>query len=337
MWNGLVSLLAHKSSEFYILPATKIPKNPSGGSSAPWKSYPPGRRNFPNTAEISYVICANSRATEIDLPSDHEFQEKMAQSMNVKDKFSLLKDAKPDRFYNIIGEVIKVHASSGSLTVYLSDYTANSLFYHYVWGEGRDNNDGREGDEYGYIRPKKKATTDWPGPYGKMSIQLTLYDEHAEFVRENVEVHTWVLLNNVKIKYGKMGGLLEGFMHGDQGKVGVKVMKQAAEPGMTDTRWMEAVKRKHNWWKKFKEQQKDLLDEAAGLGDKRKYNGEEPSKNGKKRRREKRAALEKKAAAAEARAMEQLDLNENSKQAVVLSVQVLTANQFGATLQTNPS
>jgi hypothetical protein len=121
-----------------------------------------------------------------------------------------------------------------------------------------------------------------------------------------------------------MGGVLEGFLRGDQGRIGVKVIRQAEEPGENDVRWVEAVKRKHQWWKRFKAQRKAILDESADGGNKKRV-GEEPKKsNSKKRRREKRAAAEKKAAATEAKAMEQLDLNENSTYANALTIQILT-------------
>jgi len=312
MWNGAISLVAHKSSEFYILSAAKVPKSPSGASNLPWQPYPPGRRRYPNAAETSYVIWASSRTKDMELPSDHEFQERKAQSANIKDKFTLLKDAKPKKFYNIIGEVRKVYDSCGPLTMYLSDYTPNNLFYNHPWG-GHVNEEGREGDEYGYIKPSKKATEDWSGPYGKLSLQLTLYDEHAEYVREYVKVEDWVLLKNVQIKYGKSGGYLEGFLRGDGGKIGVEIMKQAREPEENDVRWVEALKRKLQWKNKFEQQRDDIQHEPAGLGDKRKHDGEQPSKNNsKKRRQEKRAAAEKKVADAKAKAREQLDLNEYS-------------------------
>jgi protection-of-telomeres protein 1 len=332
---GSISLLSNRYSELYILAAAKVPKSPSGESNARWLSYPPGRRRFPTAAEMNYVIWANSSAKDMELPSDHEFQERKAQSVNIRDKFTLLKDANAGNFYNLIGEVRKVYDSSGSLTVYLSDYTANSSFYNYPWG-GTVDDEGRDGDEYGYIKSKKTAK-DWPGPYGKLTIQLTLYDEHAEFVREYIKVEEWILLKNVQIKYGKIGGVLEGFLRGDQGKVGVEIMKQATEPEANDVRWVEAVKRKREYQKKAEQQQQDIQNEAAASGDKRNHDGDEPARNNsKKRRHDKRVAAEKKVAAADAKARKQLDLNENGKHCAIPEIRdILTAEQFGARSQMN--
>ena len=236
--------------------------------------------------------------------------------MNVRQKFCLLKDVKPDTFHDILGEVIRVFDGSSSVTVYLSDYTANSLFYNYAWGGGTT--EARDGDEFGYIKSRTKTAKDWPGPYGKMTIQLTLFDGHADFIRdEKVQANQWLLLRNVQIKFGRMGGCLEGMLRGDrdafEGKVYVQIMKHSDELEDNDVRWKEAVRRKHDWWKKFEKQKQDMLDEAAAVGDKRKRGDEVVKKNSKQRRKEQRAAAENRAANAEAKVAKKLDLNENSK------------------------
>jgi protection-of-telomeres protein 1 len=285
-------------------------------------SYAPNKHPPPKPVETQYGILAKPHAKDLDIPSDHEFEEKVKQAMNVKDKFSLLKDVKPDRFYNILGEVIKVHdVSSASVTVYLSDYTENSQFYNNASGADGADSEARDGDEFGYTKSKtKKTANSWPGPYGKRSIQLTLYDGHADFVRENVKVKQWVLLSNVQIKYGKMGGVLEGYLRGDresfEGQVRVQIMEQAEKPEDNDDRWREAVQRQLEYKRK---------QEKQNLGSKRKHDDAEP-KNSKERRNVKRAATEKKVAelstkakkkvaelATKAKEKEKPDLNENSE------------------------
>jgi hypothetical protein len=262
----------------------------------------------PKLAETQYGILAKTHAKDLDIPSDHEFEEKVKQATNVKDKFSLLKDVKPDRFYNILGEVIKVHdVSSESVTVYLSDYTENSQFYNNVSGADGADSEARDGDEFGYTKSKKKTANSWPGPYGKRSIQLTLYDGNAYFVRESVKLEDWVLLKNVQIKYGKMGGVLEGYLRGDreafEGQVRVQIMEQAEEPDDNDDRWRAAVQRKLEYKEKLEKQ---------NLGSKRKHDDAEP-KNSKERRKAKRAATDKKVAELATKAKEKADLNENSE------------------------
>lgn len=314
MRHGVVSLLSNSNSEFHILPTSKIPISPSGSPGNPWESYP-SRSKLPTAAETAYVIWANANTKDLGLPSNIEFHAKSMQAMNVKNKFTLLKDVTPGGFYDILGEVIRVYGETpDSATVYLSDYTANSQFYKHEWGEAQTSN-GRVGDPYNYLKSRPKATKDmWPGPYGKMTIQLTLWDGHASFVKEQVRVKTWILLRNVQIKYGKSGGYLEGFLRGDryaiEGKVQVEIMERSEGPDENDSRWKEAVSRKYEVEKRFKQQKQDILDEAAGTKRKRE---EEPHKgNSRSRRKKRRAASEGKAVARESKALKQQGLNENS-------------------------
>lgn len=307
--------MSNHGSEFHILASSKIPKAALTVPTAPWQSYPPGKGKAPSIEETNYVILANAQINDIDLPSDHEFQEKKIQAMNLKDKFSLLKDVKPDgRFHNILGQVVRVYESGDTVSVYLSDYTAHSLFHNYVWNDNGEPSDGRDGDEYGYTKAHGKSTTPWPGPFGKLTIQLTLFDEHAVFMRENVRVEQWVFMSNVKMKYGRDGGKLEGFLHGDNGKVNIKVMEISEEPDQTDPRWKDTIRRKQEYMKKHEAQKKRFLAQDDGLGNKRKAVDEGPSKkNSKQRRKEKRAALEKAAADLEAKEAAKLNLNDNSE------------------------
>lgn len=304
--------MANVVSEFHILPSASIPSALPGNTSAPWKSFGPSKCRLPTNIETTYVIWANSQIDELCLPGTSDFQKRAQQAMNVKQKFSLLKDVQPETFADILGEVIKVYEGPGYVTIYLSDYTANTLFYNYAWGGGVS--EPRDGDEFGYIKSKPKTTKDWPGPYGKMTIQLTLFDGHADFVRDKkVQAKQWLLLKNVRIRYGKMGGCLEGALRGDrdafEGKVQVHIMEPSDEPRENDIRWKEAVRRKHDWWKKFEKQKQAILDDAAGLGDKRKAVGQVMKKNSKQRRKELRAATVGKAAEVEAKAAKKLDLN----------------------------
>jgi protection-of-telomeres protein 1 len=315
MWAGGISLLANVNTEFHILPKDSIPRELLGGAvRPPWQNYPRSGSHRPTAAETSYVVWSYNHIDELYLPSVGEFQARAQQAMNVREKFTLLKDAKPDTFHDILGEVIKIFDGSGMLTVYLSDYTANSLFYNYIWGGGGPV-ETRDGDEYGYIPSKPKSDKDWPGPFGKMTIQLTIFDGHADVIRDQVKVNQWLLLKNVQFKYGRMGGCLEGVLRGDreafEGKVQVQIMEPSEEPEGNNARWKEAVRRKREWWKKFEKQKQDILNEAVGLGDKRKCGVEVVKKNAKQRRKELRAAGDK-ASNSGTKLAEPLDLNENS-------------------------
>ena len=288
MWGGRTALLSNFGSEFHVLPASAICA--SLASKAPWLSF---NGRAPTALETSYVFWACKQ--DLNLPTTQEFHDRSIQATNVKDKFKLMKDLKPDTFCDLLGEVSKVFDSRYDIvTVYLSDYTPHKDFYNHVWGGSSEG--GRDGDDYGYIKSRPK-TTDWPGPFGKMSIQLTLFDGHAAFARENVKANQWILLRNVQIKFGRTGGCLEGFQRGEQqgydGRHRIQIMKPAAEGDDNNARWKEGVRRKLEWQKKFAKQKEAFENANSGAGEKRKrkWNGEDGlGKNGRQRRKMKRAA-----------------------------------------------
>jgi protection of telomeres protein 1 len=315
MWNGVITLLANWSSDIQVSPSAKIPPwLPNSSSLLSWTT--PSKGILPSPTETAYAAWLFHHIDRSLFPEAKEFQEKSAAAMGVKDKYSLLKDIKAERFYDLIGEVIRVYERDGRVTLYLSDYTAHPLFYNNVWGGGEGDSSARDGDEYGYMKSQKKASNDWPGPYGKLSLQITVYDSHATFVREKVKNGDWVILRNVQVKMGNLGGCIEGFLRGDRysfdSKVQVQIIRRAEDAERNDVRWKDGLRRKLEWWDKFKKQKQRFLEEAQDSQGRRKLDDAEGSKpNSKKRRKEMRAAGEQKAAEIEKRTIERLDLNSN--------------------------
>ncbi|KAI9640219.1 hypothetical protein NHQ30_011457 [Ciborinia camelliae] len=313
---GEVQLLSHFSTEYHILRAANIPKDLFPITKVPWTSTPPARCRRPEPIETKYVIWSNQHLDELELPNTQEFQENAGRAMNVRDKYSLLKDVKEGSFHDIIGEVRKIYgAAYDMVTVYFTDYTAHPQFYNYTLPELSDvGTEGRDGDDYGYIKVKPKDEgNDWKGPFGKMTIQLTLFDQHAEFIREKVKEGQWIRLTNVHFVYGK-ANLLEGKVRGDraafEGKVQVEIMKQSGDPQNNDPRWTECVQRKHDWNKKHKNNMQKFQEEISRAGTKRKADGQPSGKNSKARRKELRANAEPKVAAIEVKIAKNLDLND---------------------------
>lgn len=318
MWSGFVSLLCNWATDIQVFHAADIP---------PWPIPPLG--SFPKLnsvkskplsfAENRYIIWLFHNVDKSYFPNAAQFKEISMKAMNVKEKYSLLKDIKADHFYDLLGEVIKIFERDGRVTMYLSDYTAHSLFYNQIWtGAGGLESQGRDGDEYSYIKSGKTHTNDWPGPYGKLSLQLTVFDSHAAYVREKVKTKDWVLLKNVHVKMGRQGGCLEGYLREDKdaapGKVQVQIIRKAEDAQMNDSRWKDGLRRKLEWWDKFKRQQQKFLEECEESNGKRKLNNAVPAKsNNKKRRKERRAIAMQKVATAEKISVEKLDLNSNGK------------------------
>jgi protection-of-telomeres protein 1 len=324
MWSGDVSLLTSWSTEFHVLRAANIPKSLTSPANVHWISTPPSKRK-PDINEINHVIWAHNNIDESGLPTSQEFEVKTMQATNVREKYSLLQNVKEGSFHDIIGEVRRIYcARSDTLTIYLSDYTANVGFYNYSYnGMNSGGLEGRDGDDFGYLkRGSKKEEKAWKGPYGKMTIQISCWDHHASFIRENVKEGHWVRLKNIYFSAGN--GCLEGKLRGDkdawENKVQVEILEQQEDQEAVDPRWKECVRRKRDYFKKFEKQKKELLNGATGAGGKRKADSEAgPAKNSKQRRKEKRAAAEAKIAAkkeaeiVKAKPVLKVDLNTNSK------------------------
>ena len=106
----------------------------------------------------------------------------------------------PDKYYDLVGQVIKLYASSGGrVELYITDYTMNKLLWEYHREESEAN---REGDQYGYI-PQTSESKKWPGPWGKHTLTVTLWTPHSDFAQENVKVNDFVRLQNVHVKWSK--------------------------------------------------------------------------------------------------------------------------------------
>ncbi|KAG5519992.1 hypothetical protein PMAC_001068 [Pneumocystis sp. 'macacae'] len=109
-------------------------------------------------------------------------------------KPTLICDIVPNSFYEIIGEIIKTFPiNSNGYTIYLTDYTSNSLLHDYRWGK----------------------VSKWNGPYGKMTIQCSLWDSTATFARNKLHEGEIIQVSNLLSRLNR-DGILEGVVHGDK-------------------------------------------------------------------------------------------------------------------------
>ncbi|KAF1981249.1 hypothetical protein K402DRAFT_239699 [Aulographum hederae CBS 113979] len=145
-------------------------------------------------------------------------------------KFSLLEKVIVDKFYDIDVEIMKAFpASDGTLSLYVTDYTSNSLFFNYK--RSKEGNAAVEG---------YPDSGDWPGPGGTLTLQITLWEPHASYARDNLAPGCFAQLRNVRIKMSN-SGQLEGTMWTDRqrpSQIDVKGLKE------TDWRVQAIVERK---------------------------------------------------------------------------------------------
>jgi hypothetical protein len=142
---------------------------------------------------------------------------------------------------DLTGEVVKIFANdSEKVALYLTDYTTNEELHNYTI----DTKIAREGDEYAYLPRSNKQ---WPGPAGRMTLQITLWDPHAGFAREHLKEGSIVRLRNVHIKRSRIeGSSLEGAMHCDrQNPNEMNIRLIDAE---NDERGRELLRRRKEYW-----------------------------------------------------------------------------------------
>ncbi|KAK2759140.1 hypothetical protein FQN54_003239 [Arachnomyces sp. PD_36] len=161
-------------------------------------------------------------------------------------KFSLIKDVTMATFVDLVAQVVKTYYEGDRHYLYVTDYTSNKALFDY---SRHSDESGQDGDEYGYTSCYKRR---WQGPFGQLTLQVTLWEPHSHFARQNVKVDDFVLLRNVHIKTGHDGVLkLEGAMHSDRhfpSKVSVTVL----DPDSDNNHLTAVVRRKLEYWKGVK-------------------------------------------------------------------------------------
>lgn len=292
---GAISLITNYRTEIHVFPG-QIPAGPA-------LPQPTSKRGKVNIEEVKYVAWLQAHIKRDAFPDSREFQERVVQAANLKVKSCELKDARPGMFCDLVGEVIHMFDVFDRTTVYLTDYTSNKNFYNHVIPGVHPILEGRDGDDFGYSNSKlihkSKKTNEWKGPYGKMSVQLTAFDEHSERFREHVKVGNWVKLSNVHFEYPKTGGCLEAKLRTDRrahpGKIQVEVLIPPENRDDMDFMWKNALRRKRDYQEIVRKQKREFEQEIDEVTGKRKRDDSEHVKmNGKLRRKEKRKAMQEK-------------------------------------------
>ncbi|KAK3940751.1 hypothetical protein QBC46DRAFT_458793 [Diplogelasinospora grovesii] len=252
-----------------VYSAPKIPKPPASAEVA----LLPHRGHFsrgPNSKENEYASYFYHEIDKDFVPDPAEFQKRAATSLNIKQKFSLLKDVREGNFYDLIVQICREpFVFMDRVTLYVSDYTENDQFFHYTW-EGVKDLANFRADPYGYTGKRvKEKKSDWVGPYGKNAIQITCWEPHANLLKsEGARAGEWLFLRNVQIKFGRDGTNLEGFLRGDHNKINVDILDTTtdADAETLDPRLKEGIRRWRDYTKQKKSQIKQITKGRSGLG-----------------------------------------------------------------------
>lgn len=173
-------------------------------------------------------------------------------------KYSLIKDVEDQRFYDMVGQVVRTYQNgAGKFTVYVSDYTSNDSLFNYEWGGGKPDESVRDGDEFSYA-PARRVNSDWPGPFGRMTLMATLFSPHSDYAEGKIKEGDNVFIRNLRIKAGRdSGGRLEGVLHTNKyhpDRIDISIIKDPE-----DDRIKELLKRKRAYWKRAKREEAQFL------------------------------------------------------------------------------
>ncbi|KAJ5811605.1 hypothetical protein N7474_007906 [Penicillium riverlandense] len=186
--------------------------------------------------------------------------------------FTLIKDAQRNTITQLLGQVVTMNTYDSEKTILqITDYTSNALLIDY-----KNNND--EGPEGGFIQPF------WPGPWGQMVMQVTLWEPHAGYARENVKVGDIVLLTYVHIKMRRASDILEAVVHEDK-RYNEKIHVRLYQDGH-DERTQELMRRRKEYWEVHGQPSK-----KPEKANKRKAKEEQKQQQQQKKRKEKEAQL----------------------------------------------
>lgn len=283
MYAGAISLLSHHNTRTWSLNAEDLRKgSPTAIAYA---------HNL-KESDISYAIWLNSSIQDsLAVPSSAEYQQRTEQSLNIKDKYSPLKDVEADRFYDLVGEVLHKFDHGDKVTIWVSDYTANKLFYDKTPSNSRSPSIGQDGDQYGYTSGFRESG--WPGPNGKMSIQLTLYDAGRSAL-DNFNIGQWVLIHNCHIRLDKNAVYLEGRLHcGPQNTGHITVIDKHQDRVDIDPRYKDGLRNKKTYESRISKKESNL---SVGTKHGLETTSKEPNKKKRKKERAERAAAQKKLA-----------------------------------------
>ncbi|CRG83729.1 Protection of telomeres protein 1 [Talaromyces islandicus] len=261
-------------------------RQPDGPESLAMPAYSPGSRplSFEEKAYANSLLNSVVHAGP-QVPSSQTKGQPVGPSTQVKpkptnkrDRFTLIKSVTPNTFADLIVHVVKTWYDDNTVNLYVTDYTVNKSLFNY----GDDNSDeeedeGRTGDNFGYLGKSTRANRIWRGPHGRMTLQVTLWDPHSAYAKENVLEDSYVSLSNVHLKSERQNGRTEGIMHTDRmypDKVQIRVLDDEDD----DPRFLELKKRKHEHWRQNKLKRGQIAEELGEEG--------RTKKTSKKRRKE---------------------------------------------------
>lgn len=138
---------------------------------------------------------------------------------------TLIKDLRFDVFADIRAYVVNVYRypMGGQVDLKVTDYTENEHMFYYADPETED----------GLV-----ADRSWKGPYGYLTLSVTLYEENANWAQENILPGDYVYIRNMRPKLSARNKL-EGVVHQDRvhtSQVDIRRLQSAPDIAEIDKR-----------------------------------------------------------------------------------------------------
>lgn len=142
-----------------------------------------------------------------------------ASSYNSK-KQALIRDMEVNKFYNLVGEVVKMFWQNGVMDLYITDYTENKDLFLYT--------DPNDPDVLG--GSATLTARNWTGPYGQLVLLVRLWDNHVGVAQSSLNEGDIAFLQNVRIKFSP-DNHLEGAMSPDLRFPGKRCVHKCMDAG----------------------------------------------------------------------------------------------------------
>lgn len=261
-----------------VFPAAAIPekKSPNMPALKHVKDKGAPKPTFP---EMEYAISLCNAQDRNQFTKPIESDSTTAAVISPCQKFSLIKDVQVDKFCDLIGQVVKIYSDGGRVELSLTDYTSNGLLYNHEWGNEVED---KPYDPYADSSRRVRNARKWNGPFGKMTLTVTLWEPHGFHLQQEAKDGDFVHLRNVRIKWSS-DSKIEGCLHTDRRypeRIDVTVLTDH-----NDDRVKDVLRRKRDYTKRFESESKDFVKEVRGEKRKADEEGQVLTKAQKKRRR----------------------------------------------------
>ena len=289
-WSGMTTAISSYATSWTVFPESSIPEKALSRLQLKYINQSRGPPPLPSEMQYAIELCnSQNRSSYIkaltvsseksDISGIQEALPNQVQPIITRrEKFALVKDLQIDNFYDLVGQVVKIYPKLDHVELYITDYTSNAKLFNHQLSSPVEDDPG--GDTFGYI-DRNHTSRQWPGPFGKLTLTVTLWPPHSYFARSEIKEKDFVFLRNVRIK-NSQDSKIEGSMHTDkrhEERIDIHLIKDHRD----DDRVKNILRRKLEYIEKSKAQSGSFIDQARLP--KRKQEQEKPLSKGQKKRR----------------------------------------------------